>query len=136
MKKLLLLLLFTPAITFLKAQSASETTKSEVIKEWAFLGESKTFLDVSYRVVKCGGSGQVHIQIFNENPNDQVANFEIEIANPDGVKFSKKITFSVQKARIVQPDCDSDTSLNDLKIAVPSDYDLNTLRVKIIFKQS
>jgi hypothetical protein len=135
MKKLLLLLLFAPAITFLKAQSKTETaTKDEVIKEWAFIGESKTQLDVSYRVVKCSGSGQVHLQIFNENPNNQVGKFQISIQNGDSEKFTKDITFSVDRAAIVQPDCNSEGALTDLKIAVPANYDLNNLRVKIVFK--
>jgi hypothetical protein len=134
MKKLLLLLLLTPAITFLKAQSRTETPKDEVIKEWAFLGESKTQLDISYRVVMCAGTGQIHLQIFNENPKAQVARFDIEITNADGSKFRKEISFSVEKAAIVQPACNGETNLNDLKISVPSDYDINNLKVKISFK--
>lgn len=135
MKKLLLLLLFAPAITFLKAQSKTETgPKEEVIKEWAFLGESKTHLDVSYRIVKCSGSSQVHLQVFNESPNNQVAKFEILVMNGELEKFTKEISFSVDRAAIVQPDCNSEGSLSDLKISVPANYDLNNLRVKITFK--
>jgi hypothetical protein len=134
MKKLLVLLLFSSAMTALYAQSPQESTKDEIIKEWAFLGESKTFLDVSYRVVKCAGNGQVHIQIFNENPKDQVARFDIEITNADGTRLTKEITFSIEKAAIVQPACSGEQTFNDLKISVPATYDLNNLRVKITFK--
>jgi hypothetical protein len=134
MRKLFLLLLFFSAITVSNAQSRPETTRDEIIKEWAFLGESKTQLDVSYRVIKCSGTGEVHIQIFNENPKDQVARFDIEITNTDGTKFTKEITYSVDKAAIVQPACDSEPYLNDLKISVPANYDLQNLKVKIIFK--
>ena len=133
MKKLLLLLLFIPAMTFLKAQSRPET-KDEVIKEWAFLGESKTQLDISYRVIKCSGAGEIHLQIFNENPNDQTARFEISVVNPDGESFTRRIAFSVERAAIVQPDCNSEGTLKDLKISVPSGYDLTGLKVKIVFK--
>jgi hypothetical protein len=134
MKKLLLLLLLTPAITFLKAQSGTETPKDEVIKEWAFLGESRTQLDISYRLVLCAGKGQVHLQIFNENPQAQVARFNIEIVNADGLKFTKEVSFAVEKAAIVQAACNGETSLDDLKISIPANYDIRNLKVKISFK--
>lgn len=127
-----MLLLFSAAITLTKAQSRPET-RDEIIKEWAFLGESKTQLDVSYRVIKCSGTGEVHLQIFNESPKDQVAKFDIEIYNTDGTKFTKEVTFSVDRAAIVQPTC-GETNLNDLKISLPANYNLQELKVKIIFK--
>lgn len=134
MKRLSLLVLLLCAVNFLKAQS-SGNSNTEVIKEWAFLGESQTHLDVSYRVVKCSGAGQVHLQVFNESPNDQLAKMEIEITNlSDGEKITKTISYSSLRATIAQPSCDDEPSLNDLKIAVPASYDLTNIKVKITFK--
>jgi hypothetical protein len=106
-----------------------------IYKEWAFLGESSTQIDVSYRVIRCSTENEIHLQIFNENPNDQVAHFDVAITNnSDGAKFTKEITFSLDKAKIYRAECGSDTSLSALKIALPSGYDPANLTVKLTFK--
>jgi len=107
-----------------------------VYKEWSFLGESKTQLDISYKLVRCSGSNtnQLFLQIFNENPNAQVARFDLEITNnSDSAKTTKEINFPVTMGRIYTPTC-GDQSLSDLKIDLPAAYDPTNLSVKLTFK--
>ncbi len=126
----IVLMLALPSLS--KAQSADTTV---IYKEWALVGESKTFLDVSYRIIKCTNVNQVHLFIFNENPADQTANFEVEITNTsDGQKFTKDISFAAKKASMNKAECNSDSSLDSLKLDLPSAYDPTKITVKITFK--
>lgn len=118
--------------TIMKAQSPSTPV---IYKEWALLGESKTQMDVSYRVIKCTTINQVHLFIFNENPADQTAIFDVEITNnSDGLKFTKSINYALKSAMMYKAECDSDASFDALKLDLPSSYDPTNLTVKITFK--
>lgn len=111
-------------------------TNPVIYKDWTVLGESKTQIDVSYRVLKCTTVPQVHLFLFNENPNEQTADFELEII--DGVtekKVVKHIVFKLEKGGISQANCESDASLNALKINLPDGYDPLTVSFKLTFKQ-
>lgn len=125
-----------PLIAILMALPAITKAQSPVIyKEWALLGESKTFLDVSYRIIKCTSVVQIHLNVFNESPNDQTATFDVEVTNnSDGLKFTKTITHSLKLATMYKADCDSDSSLEDLKIDLPNGYDPTNITTKITFK--
>ena len=132
MKKLLLCFLLIPALTVLQSHSPSEDL---VYKHWTFLAESETYLDISYRVIRCGSSNEVHLQIFNENPKDQVAKFDLEITNTaDGAKSTREINFAVKAAVIIQGECNSDAATAPLKISLPAGYDPNAISVKLTFK--
>ena len=136
MKKLLFFIVCMFAcsvvVTELKAQSQSEPV---VYKGWTMLGESKTLVDVSYRIIKCGSTAQIHLSIFNENPKDQVTQFELEFTDATRVKKDPKaVSFSLKAAKIYKALCDSDTSLDTLKIDLPADLDPATVEVRITFK--
>lgn len=127
----IVILLALPALV--KAQMVP--VNPTIYKEWFLLGESSTQLDVSARILKCTSTNQVHLQIFNENPNNQTAHFDIEIKNnADGVKFITEISFAAQKAAIHTANCTSDASLEALKINLPATYDPTNITIKIIFK--
>ncbi len=134
MKRLIvtLVLLFTVScFTELGAQ-----TNPVVYKDWTVLGESKTQIDVSYRVLKCSTVPQVHLFLFNENPNEQTADFELEIT--DGAtenKVVKHIVFKLEKGGISQASCISVASLDALKIDLPTGYNPLTVSFKLTFKQ-
>lgn len=134
MKKLLFFIVFflsVSAFAELKAQ-----TEPVVYKDWEMLIESNTLLDVSYRVVKCTSTPQIHLLIFNENVYDQTAAFDLEITDSStGQKFTKSISFSTKKATVYKAMCDSDASLNALKFDLPAGYNPSTLSVKITLKQ-
>lgn len=119
------------AATELKAQSTPV-----VYKDWEMLIESNTLLDVSYRVIKCDATPQIHLLIFNENVFDQTAAFDLEITDvASGQKFVKSINFSAKKTTVYKALCDSDASLNALKFDLPSGYNPASLTVKITLKQ-
>lgn len=132
MKRLLLCLLLFPLSAVLQSQSSSEEV---IYKHWAFLAESETYIDVSYRVIRCGSSNEVHLQIFNENPNDQVAKFDLEIMNKaDGDRTTKDISFHVKGAEIIQGECNGGTATAALRVSLPAAYDPNAISVKLTFK--
>lgn len=113
-------------------------TEDVTYKEWGLLAESKTQIDISYRIIKCAASGtkQLQLQIFNESPRAQVASFDLEITNKaDGSKTTKTISFSLSMGRIYTPSCSaSEDGMADLKIDLPADYDPTNLSVKLTFK--
>src|SRR5206468_1464015 len=119
-KKLSLMLLFLIVTLTLFAQTSSPA--ETIFKDWTMLGESQTQIDVSYRIIKCSTINQVHLFIFNENPTDQTAHFDVEIINTDGQRFSREVTFAVTKANMYRATCNSDASLNALKIDLPANY--------------
>lgn len=97
--------------------------------------ESPTLIDVSYRVIKCDAAAQIHLMVFNENTTDQTAHFDLEITNTDtGEKFTKEISFAAKKATVFKALCDSDASLDALKINLPDNYNPKALTLKLTFK--
>ncbi len=119
-----------PGLT--KAQSPAEPV---IYSNWEMLIESTTLIDISYRVIKCETTPQVHLMIFNENSIDQTAHFEIEISNgTTGEKFTKEINFAAKKATVFKALCESDSSLDPLKINLPANYDPGAIKIKITFK--
>lgn len=124
---LIAILMSLPAIT--KAQSPV------IYKDWEMIVESPTLMDVSYRVLKCETANQVHLMIFNENSIPQVAHFDLEITNTEsGEKFTKEINFSCTKATVYKALCESDSSLDLLKINLPANFNPAGLTVKLTFK--
>lgn len=113
----------------------AQTTEPQVYKEWQMLDESKTMIDVSYRVLKCSETNQIHLMIFNENVIDQNAQFSLEVTDEtSGQKLVKDFDFATTKATMYKADCSNNTLLSALKFALPSDYDPAKLSVKLTFK--
>lgn len=127
---LIIMIMAAPAISSAQAPAAPV-----IYKDWESLKESLTQIDVSYRVIKCSAVTQIHLLVFNESTTDQNTHFEIEITNnSNGLKFTKEISYATLKATIYKAECDSDSSLDKLKIDLPSSYDPNDLTVKITYK--
>jgi hypothetical protein len=114
----------------------AQTTNPTIYKDWSFLGESSDHFDVEYRVIKCAATPQVHLFVFNEDPNARVLKFDIEITNnADGQKFTKSITLNAGAAEMYRADCSTDNPvLNSLKVDLPAAYDPANILVKITFK--
>lgn len=111
-------------------------TNPIIYKDWTVLGESKTQIDVSYRVLKCSTVPQVHLFLFNENPKEQTADFEIEITDSTtDKKLVKHIVFKLDIGAISQASCESSTTLDTLKIDLPAGFNPLTVSLKITFKQ-
>lgn len=135
MKRKILYSLFIVIMSLPVCVKAQTSGTPLIYKDWETLMESNTQLDVSYRVIKCTSVKQVHLMILNENIVDQTANFMLEITNNnDGTKFSKEIIFETKKVTLYKAECDSDNSLDKLKIDLPETYDPQNLTVKVTFK--
>ncbi|NCT95360.1 MAG: hypothetical protein GXC72_13110 [Chitinophagaceae bacterium] len=104
-----------------------------VYKNWTMLAESDKLLDVSYRIVKCGNAPQLHLSVFNENVMDQETKFTLEISSGDQ-HFSKSFTFSAKKLTLYKANCNSDASLNVLKLDLPAGYDPENIKIKFSFQ--
>ena len=125
-----------PLIAILIALPAITKAQGPVIyKDWEMIIESTTLMDISYRVIKCDTANQIHLLIFNENSIDQVAHFDLEITNTDnGEKYTKEINFSCTKATVYKALCESDATMDPLKINLPANFNPAGLTVKLTFK--
>lgn len=115
--------------------SQAQNTDPVIYKDWTFLGESKTHIDVEYRVVKCNGVNQIHFFVFNESPDSREIRFEVEITNNvTAQKVLKEVVFTADKAAMHRAECASDVLLDKLKINVPENFNPSDLTLKITFK--
>lgn len=131
MKRLFALLLLCSAAQF----SFAQNNDADVIKDWQMVAESKTMIDVSYRIIKCGTTTQIHLLVFNENNMDQTADFDVVVTGAlEEQTFTKNVKLSTQKATIYKAVCAQDESTKVLKIDVPQGYDASKLLVKVNFK--
>jgi hypothetical protein len=131
MKRLLVLLLLCGAFNIVNAQ----TSDPIVIKEWNMLAESKTRIDVSYRIVKCDSVIQIHFMVFNESPNDQSLEFDLTVTgSTEEQTFTKNIKYAAMKAAIVRASCDNNDAYKVLKVTIPAGYDPTQLTLKVNFK--
>jgi hypothetical protein len=131
MKRLLVLLLLCSVTQIASAQANDPA----VIKDWVMLAESKTMIDVSYRVVKCGTTTQIHLLVFNENSMDQSVDFDVVVSGvAEDQTFTKNVKLSVQKASMYKAVCTADEATKVLKIDVPAGYDADKLILKVNFK--
>lgn len=109
---------------------------SNAIKDWSALGEASNHIDVAYAIIKCSltSPAQVHLSLLNENPSNQSLNMTVTVKNnATNASFSTPITFSLNPAALVKPDCTSNTATNALKINIPAGYDPNQLTVSVTF---
>lgn len=127
---LLVILLAFP--TLVKAQSPSNPV---VYKNWAVLVEKINLVDVSYRIVRCDTVNQIHFLIFNGSSVDKMTNFDFLVTNiATGDKYTGVVSFATSRATTYKALCDSDASLNQLKINLPTNFDPNNITVAIILK--
>jgi hypothetical protein len=122
-------------ISLLPFVSAAQTSNKETyFQHWQMLGESKSKIDVFYRVINCGtGPNQLHIKIYNESMLDQMAKFDLEIVNVNGKKITRSIEFDTKKATNYVALCESD-EMNILKIDLPDEFYAYGLKVNFNFK--
>ncbi len=126
----IVLLLAIPAMT-----QAQGNASPVIYKDWNMVIESTTLIDVSYRIVKCTSVTQAHLMVFNENSVAQNAHFNIEFTNiASGEKFTKEINLACTKATIYKALCESDASLDVLKINLPANFNPMGISVKVTFK--
>ena len=127
---LIVMLLALPALV--KAQAPASPV---IYKEWTPFGEQGNEIEVEYRVIKCVDVNQIHLFLFNENNLDKNLQFSIEITNVDNnEKYTKEISFQATKFKMYKPLCDSDASLDALKINIPASFNPANLTLKITFK--
>lgn len=114
----------------------AQTSPDPVIyQDWKFLGENPQQIEIEYRIIKCSDTPQVHLFIFNENGVDKTVQLSIEITNKDdNQKVTSDFTFLAGRMKMYKALCDSDASLESLKINVPTGYNPANLSVKITFK--
>ena len=125
-----ILLLTLPCLV--NAQSSPEPV---IYQDWKFLGENPQQLEIEYRIIKCTDTPQLHLFIFNENIVDKTVQLLVEITNKDdNQKVTLEVTFLADKMKMYKALCDSDTSLDALKLNIPIGYNPANLSVKITFK--
>ena len=125
-----ILLLTLPCLV--NAQSSPEPV---IYQDWKFLGENPQQIEIEYRIIKCSTIPQVHLYLFNENPVEKTVLLTVEITNnDDNQKITKEVTFKAALGGMFKALCDSDASLDALKVDVPSGYNPANLTVKITLK--
>jgi hypothetical protein len=128
MQKVLFGLFFLLSSFTLLAQ-ANET----VYKDWQINPETKNQVQVSYRIVQCEGTNQVHLKLVNSNPANQTAEFTVTITNSDTESTAKDVSFTVSTGSTIAANC-SAVSLGGLRINIPGGYDPSKVSIKIAFK--
>lgn len=102
---------------------------------WTALEESPNYIDVSYSVMECnGGSPEIFLHVFNENPKAQSVNFTITIVNPatsQSTKYSVK-NLQMDVGEMTQAECGSLANQN-LKVALPKGYDPAKVTLSITY---
>jgi hypothetical protein len=135
----LLLLVCTCSLAFSKQSYAQLPVPSEpekTFQNWTMMGESRTMIDVYYRVLKCGAKTQVHFFVFNENTIDQTANFSIDLIDGSGSKLmTKTYSIAAKKLTMYKALCGgTDEVLNSLKVDLPEGVDPAKVTAKITFQ--
>lgn len=127
---ILVLLMVVPAIT--QAQSPASPV---VYTNWTPLPENSINVEVEYRVIKCDAVAQVHLFLFNENNVDKLVQLIVEITNNDDQqKITKEVSFQTTKFTMYKALCESDASLNALKLDLPAAYNPANISIKVTIK--
>ncbi len=135
----LLLLVCTFSLAFSTQSSAQLPVPSEpekTFQNWTMIGESRTLIDVYYRVLQCGNKTQVHFFVFNENTMDQTAKFSIDLMDGNGAKvMTKTYNIAAKKLTMYKALCGgTDEVLNSLKVDLPEGVDPAKVTAKITFQ--
>jgi hypothetical protein len=124
-------------ILILGAQYARSQAIQEipvVYKNWLILGESRTHLDVTYRIVRCDGINKAELKITSENNVDTVLRCTVNIINlSTGDKVVKEINLPVASFSILSPGCGATNPFPDLAIILPASFDPGNITATIIF---
>jgi len=129
-----LLLMF---ILILGAQHARSQAIPEipvVFNDWLILGESRTHLDVSFRIVRCDGINKAELKIRSENNVDAVLHCTVTIVNlSNGEKVVKEVTLPVVSFNVLAPGCGATNPYPDLAIGLPASFDPKNITATINF---
>lgn len=98
---------------------------------WLMIGESKDYVDVSARVMNCGGEDQVHLQFFNENPSSQEQELTIELAAEGQKTISKTYKVPLTPGEMIQSECGQE---ENYIIYLPRGYNPEKISADITFK--
>lgn len=122
------------ALSSFSQEKERDDKDGEIMKGWTMIVESRTLIDVSYRVVKCEDKTQLHLLIFNENAIDQVAKFTMTVSDPLAKKsFTKEVSVPVSKAFVLKAECTSNPATQALKFDLPAGYNPKNLKVAVTF---
>ncbi len=131
------LFLFLGSLAFLffgtlnaKAQETPET----IYKDWHFVGESKSHVDISAKITKCttDSPNQIHLFVFNEGSENNDVKFTIKVSEIEGSKsFSVDVRHKVERAEMIRAECGN--KLDNLKINLPADYNPNNILITVTF---
>ena len=127
---------FIALLLGLPALVHAQTPAGPVIyTNWIPLPENSQNIEIEYRVIKCDAIAQVHIFLFNETMSDKNVQLTVEITNNDSnEKITKDISFQTSKLSMYKALCESDASLNALKVDLPAAYNPANVTVKITIK--
>lgn len=133
-KKSILRHFFLSAFCLLYFVMPSAAQSSDYIQGWRMIGESETFLDVSSCVINCDGEIQIYISLFNEYGEEQTANFNIKIIDPNtgNVTIVNYTDVALDNGEMKSPNCEED-DFPECKLDVPNGYDPETLQVEVEF---
>lgn len=135
-KKLLVFLFVAISAMFSTSQIFAQSSTETIYKNWLRVGESETHVDVSARIIKCGENApnQVHLFVFNEGSANSSIVMKVTITNNNGGQtFSTDVTKTVERATMIQANCEADVNTDVLKINLPESYDPNDLTITVTF---
>lgn len=113
-----------------KAQESPET----IYKDWHFVGESKSHVDISAKITKCTADSpnQIHLFVFNEGSENNDVKFTIKVSEIEGSRsFSVDVRHKVERAEMIKAECGN--KIDNLKIDLPADYNPNNISITVTF---
>lgn len=134
-KKFLINPFVLPLILFCFFSTANYAQSDNYIQNWTMIGESETFVDISYSVVQCDENVQkILLQVFNESGTVQKANFTVTISDENSGKSveHKFEDLELSVGEMCQPECGNNKFAN-LRFDVPENYDSSRMSVSVNF---
>lgn len=124
---IILLLLVLPG-------SINAQTTPVIFQNWLILGESKTHLDVSFRIVRCDGINKAELKITSENNTEAVLHCTVNFINSaTNDKIVKEINFPVASFTVLAPGCGATNPFPNLAIELPASFNPANITATIIF---
>jgi len=113
-----------------KTDISAQTSMPIIYKDWTVLDESKSRVEVSYRILKCNAINQIHLSVNNKNISDQAVIFSIQVIdNLNKLSFSKQVMQVSEHLKTNKAECGNDNIVDALKIDLPDTYEPNNLTV-------
>lgn len=129
-----MLLMFTLLMCAKYARSQTLQEIPVVYQNWLILGESKTHLDVSFRIVRCDGLNKAELKIRSENNTEAVLHCTVNIINAaTNDKIVKEINLPVASFTVLAPGCGATNPFPDLAIELPASFNPANITATIIF---